>query len=189
MVIQAQKDKLIKKGDTIIEATSGNTGMGILLTSIVEGYKTIITIPDNISNEKISRLSSLGAKVIVTPCENRHGDPGNYWTVAQTLNKKKGFYHTDQYSNPNNPNAHYKTIGPEIIDQMNNKLDFIFACIGTGGTITGIGKRFKEDMPNCKVIAVDPYGSMLARPYGKDDHVYGYKVEGIGSYTVFDVIN
>ena len=126
MILQAQKEKIIKKGYTIVESTSGNTGMGILLTSIVEGYKTTITIADRISNEKISRLSSLGAEVIITPSETKHGDPGNHWTVAQILNKKKGYFHTDQYSNPDNPNAHYKTTGPEIIDQMNKKLDFIF---------------------------------------------------------------
>ena len=189
MVKQAQKDGIIKKGDTVIESTSGNTGMGILLASICEGFNTMITIPDKFSNEKICRLASLGAEVIVTPCEADHHDPENYWAMAQAKNKEEGFYHTDQYSNPNNPNAHYLTTGPEIIDQMDKKLDFLFTCIGTGGTVTGLGKRMKESMPDCKVVAVDPYGSMLARPYGKDDKVHSYNLEGMGNDFVFDIIN
>lgn len=189
MITCAENSKTIKKGDTIIESTSGNTGMGLVLTSIVKGYKTLITIPDKFSNEKISRLSSMGAEVIVTPTETDHHDPENYWALAQKLDKKEGHFHTDQYSNKNNPNAHYKTTSLEIIEQMDGKLDYLFVCIGTGGTVSGIGKRFRENMKGCKVVAVDPYGSMLGKRYGKDSEIYGYHLEGIGNDFVFDTID
>ena len=132
------------------------------------------------SNEKISKLRTLGAEVMVCPTEAPDDDPDNYHTKAHHLGDKEDNIWLDQYSNQFNPEVHYKTTGPEIYDQMEGKLDYIFVCAGTGGTVTGLNKYFKEKMPNVKVIGIDPYGSILAYPDELNTEPKLYKQEGIG---------
>jgi len=166
----------------LIEATSGNTGIGMALTAAVKGYRMIITIPEKMSNEKIATLRSLGAEIIRTPTEAAWDSPESHISVAKKMNEQIPNSHIlDQYSNPSNPIAHYDGTAEEIIEQCEGKLDYLFIAAGTGGTIAGIGRKFKERMPNCKVIGVDPYGSLLALPDDlNESDVTTYKVEGTG---------
>lgn len=182
MVLDAEKSGRIKPGDTLIEATSGNTGIGMALTAAVRGYKMIITIPEKMSNEKIATLKSLGAEVIRTPTEAAWDSPESHIGVAKRLNELIPNSHIlDQYSNPSNPNAHYDGTAEEILDQCDGKVDYIFSASGTGGTVAGIGKKIKEKCPNCKIIGVDPFGSLLALPNKlNESDVTSYKVEGTG---------
>jgi len=177
MVVEAEKEGRIKPGDTLIEPTSGNTGIGLALAAAVMGYKMIITMPKKMSQEKEDVLKALGAEVIRTRTEAAFDEPDSLIGVARKLNKEIPNSHIlDQYANDNNPNAHYKYTAQEIIDDFPEGLDMIVCGVGTGGTITGLAKRLKEHFPNIKVIGADPYGSIL----GGGDEVYPYQVEGIG---------
>jgi len=182
MVLDAEKSGRIKPGDTLIEATSGNTGIGMALTAAVKGYRMIITIPEKMSNEKIATLRSLGAEIIRTPTEAAWDSPESHIGVAKKMNEQIPNSHIlDQYTNPSNPIAHYDATAEEIIEQCEGKLDYLFIAAGTGGTIAGIGRKFKEKMPKCKVIGIDPYGSILALPNElNESDVTTYKVEGTG---------
>ena len=177
MIEQAEKEGKIKPGDTLIEPTSGNTGIGMALAAAVMGYKMIITMPEKMSKEKEVVLKALGAKIVRTPTEAAWDSPESHIGVAKKLNDEIENSHIlDQYSNINNPDAHYKYTAKEILDDFENKLDMIVMGVGTGGTITGVAKKIKELCPNTQIIGVDPLGSIL----GGGNEIYPYKVEGIG---------
>ena len=186
MIEQAEKDGMIKPGDTLIEPTSGNTGIGMALAAAVKGYKMIITMPEKMSKEKEVVLKALGAKIYRTPTEAAWDDYDSHIELAKRLNNEIHNSHIlDQYSNLNNPDAHYKYTAEEILREFDNDLDMIVMGVGTGGTITGIAKKIKEQSPGTQIIGVDPYGSIL----GGGDEVSSYKVEGIGYDFFPDVLD
>ena len=186
MVKEAELSGRIKPGDTLIEPTSGNTGQGIALAAAVKGYKCIITMPEKMSKEKQIALEALGAEIIRTPTEAKSSDPESHISVAKKLNEEIENSHIlDQYSNPSNPEAHYYGTAEEIIKDFNNNLDMVVISVGTGGTITGIAKRLKEEMPAIKVVGADPEGSIL----GGGDKVSSYLVEGIGYDFIPEVLD
>ena len=185
MVVEAEKLGRIKPGDTLIEPTSGNTGIGLALAAAVKGYRMIITMPEKMSKEKEVVLKALGAEIVRTPTEAAWDDSESHIGVANKLCSEIPNSHIlDQYSNKANPDAHYKYTANEIIKEFDS-LDMIVAGVGTGGTITGISKRLKEEFPSIKVIGVDPYGSIL----GGGKEVHSYKVEGIGYDFFPDVLD
>lgn len=186
MVKEAELSGRIKPGDTLIEPTSGNTGQGIALAAAVKGYKCIITMPEKMSQEKQIAIEALGAEIIRTPTEAKSSDPESHISVAKKLNNEIENSHIlDQYSNPSNPEAHYYGTAEEIIKDFNNNLDMVVISVGTGGTITGIAKRLKEEMPAIKIIGADPEGSIL----GGGEKVSSYLVEGIGYDFIPDVLD
>ena len=186
MIENAEKQGKIKPGDTLIEPTSGNTGIGMALVAAVKGYNMIITMPEKMSKEKEVVLSALGAKIIRTPTEAAWDDPNSHIGVAKKLNKEiPNSFILDQYANVNNPNAHYNFTANEIINDMGENLDMLVAGVGTGGTISGIASKLKEVYPKIKIIGVDPYGSIL----GGGDEVFSYHVEGIGYDFFPDVLD
>jgi cystathionine beta-synthase len=187
MVEAAEKSGRIKPGDTLIEPTSGNTGIGIALAGAVKGYKVVITMPEKMSREKQVVLEALGARIIRTPTEAAWDAPESHIGIAKKLQKELPNAHIlDQYSNPENPNAHYLFTGSEIAESLGNKVDMVVIAAGTGGTITGIAKKLKEVNPKCIVVGADPVGSLLA----DDNHEVGtYKVEGIGYDFVPEVLD
>lgn len=190
MVLEAEKRGRIKPGDTVVESTSGNTGIGVVLTCVARGYKSIITIPDKMSMEKIDTLRALGAHVIVTPTDVSMDHPDSYYATAKRLGEQPGHYFIDQYCNPDNPLAHVKTTGPEIWEQMEGKLDYYFISLGTTGTLVGSAQYLKEKDPNIKFIAVDPLGSVLGRPVEINGKAPApYKMEGIGQPRVPQVMD
>ena len=177
MVLDAQKSGKIKPGDTLIEPTSGNTGIGIAMAGAVLGYRVIITLPEKMSREKQVTLAVLGAEVIRTPTEAAFDSPESHIGVAKRLQRELPRAHIlDQYSNKSNPQAHYDTTAAEILEDMENKVDMVVISAGTGGTISGVAKRIKEVCPNVKIVGADPVGSIL----GGGTDVHSYKVEGIG---------
>lgn len=186
MIENAEKSGRIKPGDTLIEPTSGNTGIGLALTAAVKGYKMIIIMPEKMSMEKEVTLRALGAEIIRTPTEAGHDDPEGLFHVANRLQKNTPNSHIlDQYANPDNPDAHYEGTAEEIWSDFGKNLDMIVIGVGTGGTITGIAKKLKEKNPNIKVVGADPFGSVL----GGGDEVYPYQVEGIGYDFFPDVLD
>lgn len=183
MIEEAEKSGQLNPGGTIIEATSGNTGLGLALVAAVKGYRCIFTINDKQSREKIDMLKAFGAEVIVCPTAVSPDDPRSYYSVAKKLHKEiPNSIYPDQYSNPANPEAHYLTMGPEIWKQTEGKITHLVAGMGTGGTITGAGKFLKEKKPDVKIIGVDPVGSLFYDYFmtGKITTAHPYKVEGIG---------
>lgn len=183
MIRDAEQRGVLKSGGTIIEATSGNTGIGAALTAAVLGYKCIFTMTDKVSNEKRRYLTALGADVIICPMTAKHGTPEHYVSVAQRLEKETpNSFFIFQYNNPANPRAHYLTTGPEIWEQTRGKITHFISSIGTGGTISGTGKFLKEKNPEIKVIAADPYGSIFKtyKETGIMTEGTPYLVEGIG---------
>ena len=184
IIEDAERTGRIKPGGTIVESTSGNTGMGLAIAAAVKGYKTVFTMPDKMSAEKISNLRAFGSEVIVTPTAVPHDSPESYTEVAkQRVRETTNSILADQYENPKNPEAHYKTTGPEIWEQTGGQIDYFICGLGTGGTITGAAKFLKEKNPNIKVIGVDIKGSILQEYFYKKkyDPVFKtYKVEGIG---------
>lgn len=185
MVEQAEKNGQIKPGFTLIEPTSGNTGIGIALAGAVKGYQVIITMPEKMSHEKQVVLEALGAKIYRTRTEAAWNDPDSHISLAKKLNAEiPNSYILDQYGNPANPDAHYYYTAQEIIDDL-GEIDMLVAGVGTGGTITGVARRLKEHNPNIKIIGVDPYGSIL----GGGTEVKSYLVEGIGYDFFPDVLD
>lgn len=177
MIELAEKEGRIKPGDTLIEATSGNAGIGFALAGAVKGYKVVITMPEKMSHEKQVTLEALGAKIYRTPTAAKWDDPDSHISLAKKLQKELPNAHIlDQYSNPGNPLAHYEGTAQEILDDMGDALAMVVISVGTGGTITGVAKHIKEAKPNVKIIGVDPYGSIL----GGGTEVFPYQVEGIG---------
>jgi len=181
MVEDAEKSGRIKPGDTLIEPTSGNTGIGLALAAALKGYKMIITLPEKMSKEKVDVLKALGAQIIRTPTEAAFDSPESHIGVAKKLNQEIPNSHIlDQYTNPSNPLAHYDGTAEELLEQCDGKIDLIVISAGTGGTLTGISRKLKERIPNVKVIGVDPVGSILATPPELNGKIISYKVEGIG---------
>ena len=177
MIDEAEKSGQIKPGDTLIEPSSGNTGIGLALAAAVKGYKLIITMPEKMSMEKEVVLEALGAKIIRTPTEVSYDDPKSLFGVAKQLQKETPNSHIlDQYSNNNNPDSHYYGTAQEIIDEFGDNLDMVVISTGTGGTITGIAKKLKESISNIEIVGVDPVGSIL----GGGSDISPYHVEGIG---------
>ncbi len=186
MVEEAEKSGRIKPGDTLIEPTSGNTGIGMALAAAIKGYRMIITMPEKMSREKQVILEALGAEIIRTPTEAAFDAPESHIGVAKQLQEILPNAHIlDQYGNPDNPLAHEHGTGQEIVDQTDGKLDYLVLTAGTGGTLTGAARRVKEQVPTCKIIGVDPVGSILAGP----GDIGPYKVEGIGYDFIPDVLD
>ena len=186
MLLDAEKQGRIKPGDTLIEPTSGNTGIGIALAAAVRGYRVIITMPEKMSREKQVVLEALGAEIIRTPTEAAWDSPESHIGVARRLQQVIPNSHIlDQYSNPSNPKAHEEGTGMEIVEQTDGKLDAVVMTAGTGGTITGVARTVKKHIPGCKIVGVDPEGSILAGP----GPIKSYKVEGIGYDFIPDVLD
>ena len=177
MINEAEKSGQIKPGDILIEPSSGNTGIGLALAAAVKGYKLIITMPEKMSMEKEVVLKALGATIVRTPTEVSHDDPKSLFGVAKKLQSEIPNSHIlDQYSNNNNPDAHYNSTAQEILDEFGTDLNMVVISTGTGGTITGIAKKLKESIPEIHIVGVDPIGSIL----GGGTDISSYKVEGIG---------
>ncbi|MFQ5980225.1 MAG: cystathionine beta-synthase [Candidatus Heimdallarchaeota archaeon] len=186
MIEDAEKKGLLNPGGTIVEGTSGNTGVGLAMAAAVKGYNLVFTIPDKMAQEKIDLLRAFGAKVIVCPTAVAPDHPSSYYSVARKLGERPNHYYPNQYENQANPEAHYATTGPEIWDQLDGQLDIFVAGMGTGGTISGIGKFLKEKNPKIRVVGVDPEGSILKQFHetGIIGTAHPYKVEGIGEDIV-----
>jgi cystathionine beta-synthase len=181
MLEAAEASGRIKPGDTLIEPTSGNTGIGLALAAAIKGYRMIITMPEKMSDEKVNVLKALGAEIIRTPTEAAWDSPESHISVAHRLHKEIPNSHIlDQYSNPDNPLAHYDTTAEEILAACDGKIDMLVAGAGTGGTITGLARKIKERVPTCVVVGVDPHGSILAQPESLNTSFDPYQVEGIG---------
>jgi len=181
MIEDAEKSGRIKPGDTIIEPTSGNTGIGLALAAAVKGYKMIVTLPEKMSKEKVDILKALGADIIRTPTEAAFDSPESHIGVAKRINKEiRNSHILDQYGNPSNPLAHYDGTAEELIEQTDGKIDMVVIGAGTGGTITGIARKLKEKIAGVIVVGVDPEGSILAQPETLNASHCSYKVEGIG---------
>jgi cystathionine beta-synthase len=186
MIEEAEKSGRIKPGDTLIEPTSGNTGIGMALAAAAKGYRLIVTMPEKMSMEKQVVLEALGAEIVRTPTEAPHDSPESLMGVAKQLNEDIPDSHIlDQYINPDNPDAHYYGTGEEILMDFDNELDMVVIGAGTGGTITGVAKRLKEELPEIKIIGVDPHGSILAGP----GEIFTYDVEGIGYDFIPEVLD
>jgi cystathionine beta-synthase len=183
MIDAAEKVGLLKPGGTIIEPTSGNTGVGLALVAALRGYRVTFTIPDKMAQEKINLLKAFGARVVVCPTAVPPDHPDSYYKVAERIHSETpNSFLPNQYTNQNNPQAHYLTTGPEIWEQTDGKITHFVCGIGTGGTISGVGKYLKEQSPSVKVIGVDPYGSIIRDFFytGEKVEPHTYKVEGIG---------
>lgn len=186
MIQEAEKQKRIQPGDTLIEPTSGNTGIGLAMAGAALGYRVIIVMPEKMSREKSVVLEALGAEVVRTPTEAAWDAPESHIGVARRMEKELPNAHIlDQYANPANPDAHYYGTGQEILDDLNGQVDMVVAGAGTGGTITGIAKIIKQNCPRAIVVGADPVGSILAG----DDEIRSYEVEGIGYDFIPDVLD
>ncbi|MEE2876843.1 MAG: cystathionine beta-synthase [Candidatus Neomarinimicrobiota bacterium] len=186
MVEEAEKSGRIKPGDTLIEPTSGNTGIGMALTAAVKGYRMIITMPEKMSKEKEVVLKALGAEIVRTPTEAAWDDPESHIGIAKKMNAEIPNSHIlDQYANPDNPDAHYYGTAEEILRHFGSELKMVVMGAGTGGTITGVAKRLKEERPDITIVGADPEGSIL----GGGDEVEPYLVEGIGYDFIPDVLD
>lgn len=185
MVEDAEKAGLLKPGSTIIEGTSGNTGMGLAIAAIIKGYKCIFTTTDKQSREKVDILRAFGAEVIVCPTNVDPEDPRSYYSVSSRLvNETPNSWKANQYDNPSNAQAHYESTGPEIWDQTDGKVDHLVVGVGTGGTISGTARYLKEKNPKLKVWGIDTYGSVFKKLketgiFDKNE-IYPYITEGIG---------
>ncbi len=183
IIEEAERSGRLKPGGTIVESTSGNTGVGLAIAAAIKGYRTIFVMPDKMSQEKILLLRAFGARVVVTPTAVEPDDPRSYYKVAEKLvEETPNAILANQYHNPENPQAHYDTTGPEIWQQTKGKITHFVTGMGTGGTISGTGKYLKEQNPHVKIIGVDPIGSILYELHksGRIIKAEGYKVEGIG---------
>ena len=186
MVEEAEKSGRIKPGDTLIEATSGNTGIGLAMACAVKGYRLIIVMPEKMSREKQLTMERLGAEIVRTPTEAAHDSPDSNFAVAQRLQRETPNAHIlDQWTNPANPGAHYYGTAEEILQQTGGQLDYFVAGAGTGGTLTGVGRRMKEHNPAIQIIGADPEGSIL----GGGDPGPSYLVEGIGYDFIPDTLD
>jgi len=199
IIEQAEKQGILKPGDTIIETTSGNTGFSIAMVSVIKGYECILAVSSKSSADKIDMLKNMGAKVYVCPANVSADDPRSYYQVAKRLHDEiKGSVYINQYFNQLNIDAHYASTGPEIWNQTKGEITHLVACSGTGGTISGTAKFLKEQNPNIKVIGVDAFGSVLKKYHETrefdDKEIYPYRIEGLGknlipTATDFDIID
>ena len=177
MVLEAERSGRIKPGDTLIEATSGNTGLGLAMVGAVRGYSVVITMPEKMSHEKQVVLEALGAKIYRTPTAAAWDDPDSHIEVAKRLQRELPNAHIlDQYSNPANPHAHYSGTAAEILEDVGTDIAMVVAGMGTGGTLSGMAQKFKEVNPAIQIVGVDPHGSIL----GGGTEVHSYHIEGIG---------
>jgi len=192
IISQAEKEGKIKKGDVIVDCTSGNTGIGVALVTALKGYKSIFAIPDKQSQEKLDLLKALGAELVITPADAPRESPENSHNVAQRIaQQRKDAFYLNQHDNPQNVETHYLTTGPEIWQQTDGKVDCVVVGIGTGGTLSGIGRFLKEKNKKVKIIAVDPIGSLFydAIKNNKLIEPKMYMVEGIGSETMTQALD
>ena len=199
MIEDAEADGRLKPGGTIIEGTSGNTGMGLALVAIVKGYKLICVISDKQSKEKCDILRAVGAIVVVCPTDVEPTDPRSYYSVSKKLGEETpNSWYVNQYDNPSNSIAHYEQTGPEIWEQTDGKITHFVVGVGTGGTISGVGKFLKEKNPNIKIWGVDTYGSVFKKYHETgifdENEIYSYITEGIGEDILpknvdFDIID
>jgi len=185
MIEDAEADGRLKPGGTIIEGTSGNTGMGLALVAIIKGYKLICVISDKQSKEKMDILRAVGAKVVVCPTDVEPTDPRSYYSVSKRLAEETpNSWYVNQYDNPSNAIAHYEQTGPEIWEQTEGKITHFVSGVGTGGTISGVGKYLKEKNPNIKIWGIDTYGSVFKKYHETgifdENEIYSYITEGIG---------
>ena len=185
MVEDAESDGRLEPGGTIVEGTSGNTGMGLALAAIVKGYKLICVTTDKQSKEKIDILRAVGAEVIICPTNVEPDDPRSYYSVAKKIgDETPNSWYVNQYDNLSNSKAHYLSTGPEIWDQTNGKITHFVVGVGTGGTISGVGKFLKEKNPNIKIWGIDTYGSVFKKYHETGvfdkNEIYPYITEGIG---------
>ena len=185
MIEDAEADGRLKPGGTIIEGTSGNTGMGLALAAIVKGYKLICVISDKQSKEKMDILRAVGAKVVVCPTDVEPTDPRSYYSVSKRLAEETpNAWYVNQYDNPSNTVAHYEQTGPEIWEQTEGKITHFVVGVGTGGTISGVAKYLKEKNPNIKIWGIDTYGSVFKKYHETgifdENEIYSYITEGIG---------
>ena len=182
MIEAAEREGKLKPGGTIVEPTSGNTGVGLAIAAAARGYRCIFVMPDKMSQEKISMLRAYGAEVVITPTAVEHDSPESYYSVSSRLAEEiPGGYKPDQYSNMSNPEAHYRMTAPEIWEQTEGEIDALVISVGTGGTISGVGKYFKERKPDVLIVGADPEGSVYTAKDESDLHPY--LVEGIGKDT------
>lgn len=189
IIEDAEKSGRLKPGGTIVEATSGNTGMGLAMAAIVKGYKCICVMSDKQSVDKVNMLKAMGVEVVVCPADVGPDDPRSYYSVAKRLSEERpNAMLGNQYNNPANFETHYKTTGPEIWEQMDGQIDYYVAGVGTGGTISGTSKFLKEKNPKLKTIGVDPIGSILAdyKATGKITEAHSYLIEGVGEDIIPD---
>ncbi len=199
MIKDAEKDGLLKPGGTIIEGTSGNTGMGLALVAIQKGYNCIFVIPDKQSKEKMDLLKAVGAEVVVCPTDVPPESKLSYYSVAKRLTKETpNAWYVNQYNNPSNAVAHYESTGPEIWEQTEGQITHLVVGVGTGGTISGTAKYLKEKNPNIKVWGIDTYGSVFKKYHETgefdENEIYSYITEGIGEDILpanvdFDIID
>ncbi|MCL6219140.1 PLP-dependent cysteine synthase family protein [Zunongwangia pacifica] len=185
MVEEAEANGLLKPGGTIIEGTSGNTGMGLALAAIVKGYKMVCVMSDKQSKEKMDILRAVGSEVVVCPTNVAPDDPQSYYSVAKRMAKETpNSWYVNQYDNLANSKAHYESTGPEIWKQTDGKITHFVVGVGTGGTISGVGKYLKEQNPNIKVWGIDTYGSVFKKYHETgefdENEIYPYVTEGIG---------
>src|SRR5437899_5113909 len=182
MIEQAERDGKLRPGGTIVEPTSGNTGVGLAIAAAIKGYRCVFVMPDKISQEKISMLRAYGAEVVICPTAVPPDSPESYYSVSDRLAEEiPGGFKPDQYSNMSNPEAHYLQTGPEIFEQTGGEIDAIVISVGTGGTISGVGRYFKEHQPDVLIVGADPEGSVYTAQEERD--VHPYLVEGIGKDT------
>jgi cystathionine beta-synthase len=183
MIEAAEREGKLKPGGTIVEPTSGNTGVGLAIAAAIKGYRCIFVMPDKMSQEKIALLRAYGAEVVITPTAVDHDSPESYYSVSDRLAEEiPGGFKPDQYSNMNNPEAHYRLTGPEVWEQTDDgDIDAIVISVGTGGTISGVGRYFKERKPEVQIVGADPEGSVYTAKSEQDLHPY--LVEGIGKDT------
>ncbi|MGH3038919.1 MAG: cystathionine beta-synthase [Gaiellaceae bacterium] len=186
MIEEAERDGKLKQGGTIVEPTSGNTGVGLAIAAAIKGYRCVFVMPDKIAEEKRALLRGYGAEVVICPTAVPPESPESYYSVSNRLAEEiPGAYKPDQYSNQANPQAHYETTGPEIWEQTGGEVDAMVFSVGTGGTITGAARFLREQKPALLVVGADPEGSIFSQP----DNVHPYQVEGIGEDfwpTTFD---
>ncbi|MEW6045042.1 MAG: cystathionine beta-synthase [Bacillota bacterium] len=183
IVEAAEREGQLRPGGVIVEATSGNTGVGLAMAAAVKGYHTVFVMPDKMSAEKVALLQAYGARVVITPTNVEPEDPRSYYSVSRRLASTiPGAFYANQYHNPVNPQAHYETTGPEIWRQTGGRIDVLVAGMGTGGTISGAARYLKERKPDLKVVGVDPEGSVYTEYFrtGRLGEAHTYKIEGIG---------
>ncbi|MGV3616848.1 MAG: pyridoxal-phosphate dependent enzyme [Fimbriimonas sp.] len=186
MIEEAERQGRIKPGDTLIEATSGNTGIGLAMACAVKGYRLIITMPEKMSREKQLVMERLGARIVRTPTTAAHDSPESNFGVAERLRRETPNAHIlDQWTNPANPDCHYYGTAEEILEQTEGRLDYFVCGVGTGGTITGVARRLKEALPKVKIIGVDPEGSII----GGGEPGGPYLVEGIGYDFIPEILD
>lgn len=189
IIEQAEKKGILKKGSTIVETTSGNTGFSLAMVSIIKGYKCILAVSDKSSKDKIDLLRSMGAKVYVCPANVSADDPKSYYNVAKSIHEKTpNSVYINQYFNELNIEAHYLSTGAEIWEQTQGKITHLVACSGTGGTISGIARYLKEKNPTIKILGVDAYGSVLKKYHETREldpkEIYSYRIEGLGKNLI-----